>query len=162
MALGWDLFRRSTRRFRESLAWYNAPMPRPRFQFRLRSLFLETAIAAVAGCMLAGAPLIAQEIAAGMPINKAVTILRGIATDLTPGLEIAADTNGRTPKGIYWELKDYDLIVRLYRASDGKVSKLGVWKKKDFNQSKLRRSRMEEPAKRITLDPDNHTFRIEK
>ena len=112
-----------------------------------------------AGCLFAGATLAAQEISAGMPIDKAVKTLGGIATDLTAGLDITAGRNGKSPKGLCWELKDYDLIVWLYNTDGEKISSLGFWHKKDFNQPKGYRYAMEKTARSITFDPKNHTFK---
>jgi hypothetical protein len=82
--------------------------------------------------------------------------------DLTPVLELTLGPKGETPKELCWELKEYDLVVWLYRTGDGKrISKLGLWTKKDFRQPKWERYDVEKTARSITLNPKNHTFKIE-
>jgi hypothetical protein len=102
------------------------------------------------------------QFSAGMPLSDAVKILREIADDLSLYLDVSAGPNGKPAKEFCWELKDYDLVVWLYDAEDGKILRFGFWTKEKFKQSKDERYDQEETARRITLDTKKHIFKVEK
>jgi hypothetical protein len=102
------------------------------------------------------------QLSAGMPVSSATTILRGMATDLTPGLSLSLGSDGKPAAELCWELKDYDLVVWLYDAEDGNISALGFWTKKGFAEPLGERSRLEGTARKITLDSEKHACSIEK
>jgi hypothetical protein len=99
---------------------------------------------------------------AGMPVADAVKTLRGIADDLSSGLQVSAGPNGKPSIEFCWKLRDYDLVVWLYGAADGKILSFGLWTKKKFNEPKWERYDQEVTARRITLDTEKHVFKVEK
>jgi hypothetical protein len=99
---------------------------------------------------------------AGDP-QKAYESIKNIAIDLTPGLEIVGP-NGEWPlEGIYWELKDFDLIISFPAEKNDKgeiTTKLGYWTKKDFSQGKETRDGLVKYASSIELDLKKCTYEI--
>jgi hypothetical protein len=96
-------------------------------------------------------------LSAGQSTTDAVFILSKIATDLGSGLDVARSKGEGLGKNVVWKLNDYDLIVWLYSA-DGKITKLGCWTKKDFDQPRVERLKAETEVTTISLDPQRHTF----
>jgi hypothetical protein len=107
-------------------------------------------------------PALSQEISAGMKIDKAVQILRGIAEDETGQLALTMRPDGTRRKELCWRLKDIDLVVWVYPAKDGTVETLGYWSKHDFDQPKVECYEKEKRAKSIKFDPKQHTYAVEK
>ena len=101
------------------------------------------------------------QLCAGMSREEAVRLLRGIADDMSPYLDVI-DQDGKHPKLFCWKLRDYDLAVWLHETADGKVWALGYWTKDEFALSKDVRYDYEKMARRIMLDAGKHTFNIEK
>ena len=94
--------------------------------------------------------------------EKTSAILPKIATDLTPELEVVGP-NGEWPlKGIFWELKNFDLVFALHGDKEGNVLDVLYWTKEEFNQGKETRYDLGKTASSIALDLDARTFKIWK
>lgn len=100
-------------------------------------------------------------IAVGRSRDQAVALVeKHGGTDITPGLAVVGE-NGEWPlKGIYWELRDYDVVITL-SAEAGTVTAMTFWTRGDFEHSKSRRAKTERSITAIKLDTKTKRVWIE-
>ena len=114
-------------------------------------------------CLLLPTLAIAEEvrIAVGMKQTEVIALIQKHGgVDITSGLEIIGSKGVSTPKGIFWEFKDYDAVVSLSETG-GRLSGLGYWSEKDFGESKSRRAETRRTINVLKLDVDTKKISIE-
>ena len=100
------------------------------------------------------------ELSVWMPTASAVNILRGVATDRTPDVIPSKESEPPT-NGIFWEMKDFDLVIAIYSDDETrKISRLEYWSKSEFKRPESRKSWAAKGACGITLDAEHRSFRV--
>ena len=81
--------------------------------------------------------------------------------DITSGLEIAGPKGRSSPKGVYWQFRDFDAILAL-SVKGGRVDQMSFWSKADFQQDKVHRAKTEQKIAALSLDTKTKKVMVEK
>jgi hypothetical protein len=101
-------------------------------------------------------------VAVGQSRDEVVgTIKKHGATDITPGMAIVGPKGEHPLTGIYWEFRDYDVIIEL-TAKNGKVVRMLFWTKKNFGKSRSHRAKTEQSISTLKLDTKTRGVRLRR
>lgn len=118
----------------------------------------------IAVCLLVSITSFAAEvrIAVGMSRDDAVTLIKTHGgTDITSGLQVVGPKGEWPLTGVYWHFRDYDAIITL-SVTDGMVTGMTFWNKKDFGVSKSRRAKTEQGISVLIIDTKKASVSVER
>lgn len=106
------------------------------------------------------------QIAVGMDRDTTIALIKKHSgADIGPGTEVVGPKDEFPVIGVFWAFRDYDAIITISAPSgkvSGAITAMTFWRKKDFEESKLRRAQTEKRITVLKIDTTTKEVSIEK